>query len=166
MNRSWPSCITRYGIPILRSLLLKSPAHRAHILCINDESICYELSHLVQSIAYKLSTKFRLARFRIGDSRDVLLVGSITGRVSAYDLRTRGPLWTTQGAGTVGFEVAVDGRVAFIPFLSGRLDGVSLETGNRLWQVGSSEEQFLWPPAACGDMLFLAASSSLIGFER
>lgn len=91
----------------------------------------------------------------------VLVSGSLTGRVTAYDLETRAERWRFSGAGlgSSAFRIAVVDDVAYVPFANGTLLALAAGDGRELWRIGDWTAGFLWPPAVLGDLSFLSGAA-------
>lgn len=79
---------------------------------------------------------------------DTLIVGSLSGRVTAVDLRSREVRWdvTDPGGGSVALALAATTGLALVPHLSGHLVAFDLDTGRARWRIGHWATGILWPP--------------------
>jgi len=79
---------------------------------------------------------------------DTLIVGSLSGRVTAVDLPSREVRWdvTDPGGGSVAMALAATAGLALVPHLSGHLVAFDLDTGRARWRVGHWATGILWPP--------------------
>lgn len=95
---------------------------------------------------------------------DIVVAGSSSGIVTAYDLETRKALWQSDGNywGSTAFGLAADERFAYVPYLGGTLIALDMRTGEERWRFGNSAQGFIWAPAAMGGRIF--ASGSYAGF--
>jgi outer membrane protein assembly factor BamB len=94
----------------------------------------------------------------------LLIVGSLTGRLTAYDLESRKLQWTYRSAsrGGIGFRIRVVGSHVYVPYVDGVIHSISVETGREEWTFGTWQDGFLWPPAV--DDRFLYLSGAAAGF--
>jgi outer membrane protein assembly factor BamB len=93
----------------------------------------------------------------------VLVAGSLTGRVVAYDLATRRERWRrVLGWSSVAFGVAADDRFVYVPLLSGRLAALRPGDGTLVWETSRAPGGFRWTPLSSGGRVF--AGSSAGGF--
>ena len=92
----------------------------------------------------------------------VLLAGSLSGVIVAYDLETGRERWRRRPIeASVGFGITVEGDTAYVPYLSGSLVALSASDGQERWRTGA-EHGFSWPPFADGGEVY--ASGSRTGF--
>ena len=90
----------------------------------------------------------------------LLVCGSLTGQIVAYDRASREERWrfTATGLGSSAFRIAAMRDVAYVPFANGRLVALRISDGRELWRIGDWTSGFLWPPAARGDTILLAGA--------
>lgn len=95
---------------------------------------------------------------------DRLIVGSLTGYLTAYDLTTRREVWQRpQGwLGSLSWHpfAHADG-VVYVPFVSGFLHAIDVATGAERWRTLDYRRGFLWPVAVAGDRVIVAAASGI-----
>ena len=91
---------------------------------------------------------------------DVLISGSLTGRITGYDVVTRAERWRFTGTalGSSAFRIAAVDGVAYVPFANGTLVALAAADGRELWRIGDWTSGFLWPPAVRGDILLLSGA--------
>ncbi len=126
---------------------------------------------------------WRLARLasmpdgRDGPAQDVrpvvragslLVAGSLTGTIVAYQLPTRHEVWRRAPLPvSVAFGLAADAGRIYVPYLSGDLVALDARTGNEIWRAGGPEFGRLWTPVAAGSRLLVAASrAGLLAFHQ
>lgn len=96
-----------------------------------------------------------------------LIAGSLTGYLTAYDLTTRREVWRV-AKGWLGslswstFTIA-DG-VVYVPWWSGFLLAIDIDSGAVLWQTRDYERGFSAPPAVAGDRVIAAGTSGFWAF--
>lgn len=92
-----------------------------------------------------------------------LVVGSVTGQLSALDVDTGRERWRfwAPHEGSIGFGLRSDRAAVYVPYLSGRIIAVSLSTGRELWWVGGTALRFFWPPAVHAHGLYGSTDSGL-----
>lgn len=95
---------------------------------------------------------------------DRLIVGSLTGYLTAYDLATRRQVWQLRQGwlGSLSWRdfTHADG-VVYVPFLSGFLHAIDAATGAVLWTTVDYRRGFSWPVAVTGGRVIVAASSGI-----
>ena len=96
-----------------------------------------------------------------------LIVGSLTGRVIAYDLKSNRELWTSEPSGgtSVALRLAVDRDVVYVPHMNGLLTALDISDGRELWRM-KTESGFSWPPAISRDRILLSSSAGFQAFDR
>ncbi len=90
----------------------------------------------------------------------LIIAGSATGYVVAYDLDTRAERWRffDRLAGSTTFTLSADDRSVYLPFFGGFIIAVDAATGIERWRYGDFNQGFLWPPAVAGDRVLAAAA--------
>jgi outer membrane protein assembly factor BamB len=105
----------------------------------------------------------------LASANGVLIAGSVTGYIAAYDLATRKERWRHDGGhdGSTAFQLSHDARRVYAPYASGMVVALDIETGREVWRVGDFTIGFIWPPAVEGDTIYLAGShAGLHAFEN
>ncbi len=94
----------------------------------------------------------------------LLVAGSLTGRVSAYDLVTREERWRFFPAlhASVAMNIVSDGRYVYAPYFAGTFIVLDAETGEERWRVGDWKRGLSWPVAVVGERVFAAGAG--VGF--
>jgi outer membrane protein assembly factor BamB len=94
---------------------------------------------------------------------DLLVAGSASGVVSAWDVATRRSLWTFAHplGGSTAMRLGSSGRQVFVPHLNGLLVAVDARTGQLVWQTGGGEDGFSWVPASARGLVFAGARAGL-----
>ncbi len=92
--------------------------------------------------------------------RHVLVAGSLTGYVIAYDTSTQEERWRHAGGfdGSTSFIFANDAHTVYVPYVSGMLVALDIETGKEKWRMGDYQIGFMWPPLVVGDAMYIAAT--------
>ncbi|MGE0359201.1 MAG: PQQ-binding-like beta-propeller repeat protein [Vicinamibacterales bacterium] len=95
----------------------------------------------------------------------LLVAGSATGVVVAYDLDTRRERWRfyDRAAGSTMFWFAADDRLVYVPYFGGFVVALDVATGVERWRTGDFTKGFIWPPLPAGDRLFLGGAYA--GFQ-
>jgi outer membrane protein assembly factor BamB len=77
--------------------------------------------------------------------RELLVAGSLTGEVVAYDIKTRGIRWRYSDPldGAVMFHLIAGDGTVYVPYITGRLVALGLSDGKRRWRIGDG---FTSPP--------------------
>jgi outer membrane protein assembly factor BamB len=98
----------------------------------------------------------------------LLLAGSLTGRLIAYDLGTRCERWrhALRGGGSIAFALVGDGRSVYVPYAGGRLVALDAATGVERWRTRLEDGRFVWPPAVDERSVYAAGSRGLFAFRR
>jgi outer membrane protein assembly factor BamB len=112
----------------------------------------------------------------LGDEQDyrplatsgrVVVAGSLSGQVVAYDTITRRELWRrTPLFASVAFAIAAHDGVVYVPYFSNRLVALRLRDGAELWRLGGGASQFRWPPLVDGPYLFASGTQVLSAFRH
>ena len=93
-----------------------------------------------------------------------LIVGSLTGYLTAYELSSQRQVWQLRQGwlGSLSWRdfTSADGTV-YVPFLSGFLHAIDAATGEVLWKTRDYRRGFSWPVAVAGDRVIVAASSGV-----
>jgi outer membrane protein assembly factor BamB len=97
-------------------------------------------------------------------SGSTLLSGSLTGIVLAFDLSTRQQRWRFHSpqSGSTVFRMTADDDALYLPYFSGELVVIDVESGRERWRVGDWKQGFLWAPLVWKDRVF--ASATGLGF--
>jgi outer membrane protein assembly factor BamB len=92
-----------------------------------------------------------------------LVVGSLSGAVTAIDVDSRHERWrhTAIEEGSVAFRIHSDGRSVYVPYASGKVVAVDVVTGQERWRAGSRGVRFEWPPALTNNQIFLTSEDGL-----
>lgn len=109
------------------------------------------------------------ADFRaLTQANSLLVASSLSGVVTAYDVRTRREVWghSSIDDGSASLNVSSEQQSVYVPFSSGRLVSLDAATGNEQWRLGDSGRRFTWPPAICGERIYAAADTAFAAFER
>lgn len=90
----------------------------------------------------------------------LLVAGSATGTVVAYDLDTRQERWRYAGGqwGSTAFVLGADATRVFLPFLGGFIVTLDAATGTPIWRFGDFRLGCLWPPDPADDVVYVAGS--------
>jgi outer membrane protein assembly factor BamB len=90
----------------------------------------------------------------------LLVCGSLTGQIVAFDRVSREERWrfTGTGLGSTAFRIAAIDGVVYVPFANGRLVALGAADGRELWRLGDWTSGFLWPPAARGGAILLSGA--------
>jgi|694.fasta_scaffold54566_5 outer membrane protein assembly factor BamB len=98
---------------------------------------------------------------------DRLIVGSLTGYLTAYDLSTRREIWRVEkgwlGSLSWSTYTVADG-VAYVPWWSGFLLAIDVKTGLVLWETQNHQLGLSAPPAVAGERVIAAGSSGFWAF--
>jgi outer membrane protein assembly factor BamB len=91
----------------------------------------------------------------------LLIAGSLTGRVTAYDLATRQERWRRSPmTASIVFGIASDERTIYVPYLSGPLVALGAEDGVERWRTSSDTVGFSWKPLIVAGRLLAASSGA------
>ena len=94
----------------------------------------------------------------------LIVAGSATGYVVAYDIDTRQERWRFFDAlaGSTAFGLSADAQSVYVPFFSGFIVAIDRATGVERWRHGDFTMGFIWPPDPAGDRVY--ASAARAGF--
>ena len=92
----------------------------------------------------------------------LLIAGSVTGVVTAFDVRERRERWrfVHPDGGSTALHVSADADTVYVPHLGGRLVALCLRDGRQRWEIGGFSDGFNWAPAVAGRTIYAAASRS------
>jgi len=101
-------------------------------------------------------------------SRDLVVAGSLSGSVTAYDAGTRRRLWESAmlRLGSVGPAFAASAATVYVPFVSGRLVAFDLQTGAVRWVTAPAQGAFRWAPVVADRAVYAAGDAVLQAFDR
>ena len=100
---------------------------------------------------------------------DRVIVGSLTGYLTAYDLATQREVWRVE-KGWLGslawstYTVADD--VVYVPWWSGFLLAIDVRSGSVLWETRDYERGFSAPPTVVDDRVIAVGTSGFWAFRR
>jgi len=99
---------------------------------------------------------------------DVLIAGSLAGRVSAYSLPSTIQSWDyiDRELGGVAYGMTSDSRFVYVPFTGGRIVAMDPSTGRVRWQSSQDAGSLTWPPAVTADWVYAASSSALVALRH
>jgi outer membrane protein assembly factor BamB len=97
-------------------------------------------------------------------SGPLLIAGSVSGVVTAVDVRDRRERWryAHPRGGSVGLRITADRQSVYVPHLAGLLVALRLRDGQPRWEVGGFDAGFSWAPVLSGGLAYV--SSSRTGF--
>ncbi|HXH05489.1 MAG TPA: PQQ-binding-like beta-propeller repeat protein [Vicinamibacterales bacterium] len=100
-------------------------------------------------------------------SEKTLLVGSLTGRLVAYDLALRRERWTyaLPGGGSVALSLVSEAGTVYVPYAGGRLVAVDVTTGAERWRTRPQDGRFVWSPAVEKGRVYVAGSNGFFAFR-
>ncbi len=99
----------------------------------------------------------------------LLVAGSATGKLVAYDLDTRTLKWEHDAGpwGSTAFTLAADDAFVYVPFLGGFVLALDAATGEERWRVGDFNVGMIWAPDPAGDRIYAAGSrGGVYAFDR
>jgi outer membrane protein assembly factor BamB len=94
---------------------------------------------------------------------ELLVVGSLTGDLVAYDLRDRSQRWRYADGpdGAAALRLRASGSTVFAPFTDGSLIAIDGLTGRERWRAGGADTPMEWPPATDGWVVFVSADGAI-----
>ena len=94
---------------------------------------------------------------------ELLVVGSLTGDLVAYDLRDRRERWRYADGpdGAAALRLRVGGSTVFAPFTDGSLVAIDALTGRERWRAGGAGAPMEWPPATDGRLVFVSVDGAV-----
>ena len=98
----------------------------------------------------------------------LLVTGSLTGAIIAYDAVTRQERWRYDDGpdGAAPLRLRGDRRTVYVPFTNGVLVALDLETGCERWRAGGPDEPLPWPPTITADAVIAAGDDGVVAFAR
>jgi outer membrane protein assembly factor BamB len=91
----------------------------------------------------------------------VLVAGSLTGAVTAYDLDTRNERWRKVPLdSSVAFGIASGRRTVYVPYFSGRLVALRASDGQERWRTRDGGWGLNWTPLPFPNGVFAAGSGA------
>lgn len=99
----------------------------------------------------------------------LIVAGSATGKIVAYDIDRRTLAWEHDAGpwGSTGFSMAADDAFVYVPFFGGFVMALEASTGQERWRVGDFNIGMIWAPDPAGDRVFAAGSrGGVYAFER
>jgi outer membrane protein assembly factor BamB len=91
----------------------------------------------------------------------LLIAGSLTGGVTAYDLATLRERWrSTPMAASIVFGIAANVHAVYVPYLAGRLIALEADTGDERWRTSPDAFGFSWKPLIVAGRLLAASSTT------
>jgi outer membrane protein assembly factor BamB len=93
-------------------------------------------------------------------SGDTLVAGSVSGTITAFDIRTRTEKWRSAhpDGGSTGVRIAARAREVYVPHMGGLLVSLDVGDGHLRWQTGGFADGFSWAPAVEDGNVYAAAS--------
>ncbi len=93
---------------------------------------------------------------------DILVSGSLTGVVIAYDLETRRERWRfhSRMSGSTVYKLAAADRTVYVPYFGGEMVALNLDDGSEQWRNSDWRAGFLWAPLIWQNRAFVSASGS------
>lgn len=90
----------------------------------------------------------------------LLVSGSTTGKIVAYDVESRAIRWEHDAGpwGSTSFSFSADDRQIYIPFLGGFVAALDAATGEARWRVGDFNVGMIWAPDPNGPHVYVAGS--------
>ena len=101
-------------------------------------------------------------------SGSILVTGSLTGAVIAYDIATRHERWRYDDGpdNAAPLRIRTDDRTAYVPFTNGVLMALDLDSGRERWRAGGADGVLPWPPSLTGDAVIAAGDDAIVAFAR
>lgn len=97
---------------------------------------------------------------------NVLVAGSLTGTVTAYELATRRVRWRFDcPSGAVPLRLGSDGHDVYLPLTNGALVVLSAADGIERWRTGDGRDRVGWPPGVDGTRVVVVGERTLVAME-
>lgn len=97
----------------------------------------------------------------------MLIAGSVSGEVVAYDWPTRRVMWKQAPTmASVAFDIVAHDNVVFVPYFSNQIIAYRARDGAELWRIGGGTSQFRWVPHVQGPWLLASGSRTFSMFRR
>lgn len=90
----------------------------------------------------------------------LLVAGSVTGKITAYDVEARTIKWEQDAGpwGSTSFSFSADSAHVYVPFLGGFVMALDAATGEERWRVGNFNVGMIWAPDPNGEHVYAAGS--------
>ncbi len=152
------------GGPVVAGDLVVSANSRGHIMAMERDG------GRVRWIIDKTGTSVPLPErdFRpLASTDDLVVAGSLSGYVVAYDVTSRRERWHFSGTahGSVGLAFGQDAQSIYIPFMNGRLVALDISTGRERWVTDRAVGRIFWPPALLGRRVYVATETSFVALH-
>ncbi len=99
----------------------------------------------------------------------LLVAGSTTGKIVAYDVESRAIKWEHDAGpwGSTSFSFSADDAHVYIPFLGGFVAALDVATGDARWRAGDFTVGMIWAPDPDGERVYAAGSrGGVYAYER
>jgi outer membrane protein assembly factor BamB len=100
----------------------------------------------------------------LATSGRVLVAGSLSGALVAYDLDTRRQRWRYDDGpeSAAALRLVADGTHVYAPYTDGSLVAVSVATGCERWRTEPMANALEWPPSVAGRRIVAAGSTAVV----
>ena len=147
------------------------------VVASSQEGVIYAIGRDTGEVAWVIAEPARRADGHSNGGQDfrplahagpLLVAGSLSGEIAAYDVATRRLRWRTAPVpASVAFGLAADSVLAYVPLLSGHLLVVEVRTGRERWRLGGGTDGFTWTPLVTDSAVYVAGSESgFLAFRR
>ncbi len=153
--------VNRAGGPVLAGDLVFGSAGDGNVYAFDLETgaIRWTLPRLDEPFAGYITATDLDHRALVRTGR-LIVAGSATGKIVAYDIETRALAWEHDAGpwGSTSFSLAADEALVYVPFFGGFVLALDVATGDERWRVGGFTVGMIWAPDPAGDRVYVAGS--------
>ncbi|MEO7190145.1 MAG: PQQ-binding-like beta-propeller repeat protein [Vicinamibacterales bacterium] len=167
----WRRSFPAWNVPAVGTGAAGGPlAAGSWIIASSHEGVIYALDRLTGRVSWVIPNLGQRADGRGPSAQDfrplavvgeLLVAGSLTGEVVAYELATRRVRWrSVPVSASVAFGLAADDETVYVPYLTGQVVALHVSTGVERWRMGGSAHGFSWVPLVAETGVYLAGSEA------
>jgi len=154
------------GGPVVTGVAVVAASGDGRLRAVTRQSgeLLWELPGVVRADGRRQERDWRA----LAQDGSTLVAGSLSGVITAYDVRTRRERWrfVLPDGGSVALRLTMERGTVYVPHLGGRLVALSAANGHQRWEIGGLSDGFSWAPAIAGDVAYAAARAGLFALPR